>query len=65
MTNDNIKLAHKIFRVIQTRYGSMIKPVDSIRIGQEFEDAIKKDPTGQQAVRYAEDLLERLTPMKQ
>jgi hypothetical protein len=51
-------------RKLQALFPKGVPPVVSIYVNNGWRDAVDKDPSGQQAMNFVEDLVERLTPMK-
>lgn len=49
--------------LIQLELGHLITPYFSMLLNNEWEEVVAKDPSGVQALNWAKDLRERLTPM--
>jgi hypothetical protein len=54
--------ARKRLRDLPQRYPSLFD--QTIILGQQWNAALEKDATGLQCVRFVDDLVERLTPMR-
>jgi hypothetical protein len=58
-----MKQARKELMLIQLELGHLITPYFSMLLNNEWEEVVAKDPSGVQALNWAKDLRERLTPM--
>jgi hypothetical protein len=54
--------ARKRLRDLPTLYPSLFD--QTLTIGHQFRTALEKDATGLQCVRFVDDLVERMTPMR-